>query len=188
MNSCNVAISRVELAAGGWFERQLFVETSERRHGEWASNQFEPQQGLSVCQRIRSGCGFTIIRVCNYLIIKGVFRYGLRGWPRMSLRLAILARFNDRNRGSCWASYVCYGRGGSPRHVLAVSWVLLKPCCCACGVVGARPESVGNLWSAPLRPWVLAQRRDGAVHRLSTRPTGLGPVRRTRPQIHRQSP
>lgn len=86
------------------------------------------------------------------------------------------------------ASYVCYGRGGSPRHVLAVSWVLLKPCCCACGVVGARPESVGNLWSAPLRPWVLAQRRDGAVHRLSTRPTGLGPVRRTRPQIHRQSP
>ncbi|WP_242469421.1 GDP-mannose 4,6-dehydratase [Rhabdochromatium marinum] len=59
-------------------------------------------------------------------------------------------------------------------------------CSRACGYVGARPESVGNPGSAPpagLRG--LPRCLSGAIPGLSTRPVGLGPVRRTRPHIHR---
>jgi hypothetical protein len=62
----------------------------------------------------------------------------------------------------------------------------IKPVVVPVGLVGERPESVGNLWAAPTRRLPTARTAGGAVHGLSTRPAGLGPVRRTRPQVHRQ--
>jgi hypothetical protein len=62
----------------------------------------------------------------------------------------------------------------------------IKPVVVPVGLVGERPESVGNLWAAPALGSPTTRAVGGAVHGLSTRPAGLGPVRRTRPQVHRQ--
>ena len=68
---------------------------------------------------------------------------------------------------------------GSNAWVPVVQTTCEKIGCRSCGVVGERPASVGRRWST--RAWRV-------IHGLSTRPAGRGPVRRTRPQIHRTVP
>ena len=83
----------------------------------------------------------------------------------------------------CYVS--CGLRGFPPIHRPLCEDRVYKPVVVPVDPVGERPESVVNLWAAQTMRSTL-RRLLGAVHGLSTRPVGLGPVRRTRPQVHRQ--